>query len=155
MDYIAYLHKDGKSDFGVSFPDFPGCITAGRSLEEASRKAPEALAFHIAGLMEDGEKIPKPSKMDDLVRDPDRQNAVAFLVTADLNKAKTVRVNITARENQIELIDRLAGRAGMTRSAYMVQSATSGIAHKKRGGSTHRRINAYAKRAKSPKTKEK
>jgi predicted RNase H-like HicB family nuclease len=24
MDYIAYLHKDRKSDFGVSFPDFPG-----------------------------------------------------------------------------------------------------------------------------------
>ena len=29
MDYIAYLHKEKASDFGVSFPDFPGCITAG------------------------------------------------------------------------------------------------------------------------------
>jgi predicted RNase H-like HicB family nuclease/uncharacterized protein (DUF1778 family) len=154
MDYIAYLHKDSKSDFGVSFPDFPGCVTAGKSLDEASRKAPEALAFHIAGMMEDGEKIPKPSKMDDLVSDPDRQNAVAFLVTADLNKAKTVRVNITARENQIELIDRLAGRAGMTRSAYMVQSATSGVAHAKPGGSTRRRI-VLAKRPKSPKKRGK
>ena len=155
MDYIAYLHKDGKSDFGVSFPDFPGCVTAGKSLDEASRKAPEALAFHIAGMLEDGEKIPKPSKMDDLLRDPDRQNAVAFLVTADFNKAKTVRVNITARENQIVLIDRLAGRAGMTRSAYMVQSATSGVVYKKRGGSARRRINAHAKRVKSPKSKGK
>ncbi len=153
MDYIAYLHKDSKSDFGVSFPDFPGCVTAGKSLDEARRRAPEALAFHIAGMIEDGEKIPKPSKMDDLVGDPDRQNAVAFLVTADFNKAKTVRVNVTARENQIELIDRLARQAGMTRSAYMVQSATSGLAHKKRDGSTRRRINAYAKRVKSPKTK--
>jgi len=34
MDYIAYLHKDRKSDFGVS-SDFPGCITAGRTLERA------------------------------------------------------------------------------------------------------------------------
>jgi predicted RNase H-like HicB family nuclease len=114
MDYIAYLHKDRKSDFGVSFPDFPGCVTAGKTLEEASRKAPEALALHIAGMMEDGEKIPKPSTIDDLVRDPDRQNAVAFLVTADFKKAKTVRVNVTAPENQIELIDRLARQAGMT-----------------------------------------
>jgi predicted RNase H-like HicB family nuclease len=153
MDYIAYLHKDSKSDFGVSFPDFPGCVTAGKSLDEASRKAPEALAFHIAGMIEDGEKIPKPSKIDDLVGDPDRQNAVAFLVTADFHKAKTVRVNITARENQIELIDRLARQAGVTRSAYMVQSATSGVAYKKGNGSTRRRINAYAKRAKSPKMK--
>src|SRR6267378_7151125 len=78
MDCIAYLHKDRKSDFGVSFPDFPGCVTAGKSLEEARRKAPEALAFHIAGMVEDREKIPKPSKMDDLAGDPHRENAVAF-----------------------------------------------------------------------------
>jgi predicted RNase H-like HicB family nuclease len=155
MDYVAYLHKEGKSDFGVSFPDFPGCVTAGKSLDEASRRAPEALAFHIGGMMEDGEKIPKPSKIDDLVEDPDRQNAVAFLVTPDFNRAKTVRVNVTARENQIELIDRLARGAGMTRSAYMVQAATSGVVHKKRDRSTRRRINAYAKRVRSPKTKGK
>jgi predicted RNase H-like HicB family nuclease len=151
MDYIAYLHKDSKSDFGVSFPDFPGCITAGKSLDEARRKAPEALAFHIAGMMEDREKIPKPSKIDDLAKDPARQNAVAFLVTADFPKSKTVRINITARENQIDLIDRLARQAGMTRSAYMVQSATSGAAHKSRASSRHRPLGAFAKRAKTAK----
>jgi predicted RNase H-like HicB family nuclease len=123
MDYIAYLHKEGKSDFGVSFPDFPGCVTAGKTLDEARRRAPEALAFHIAGMLEDGEKIPKPSKIEDLVADPARQDAVAFLVSADFPKSKTVRVNITARESQIELIDRRARQAGMTRSAYIVQSA--------------------------------
>src|SRR5712664_2618436 len=154
MDYIAYLHKDRKSDFGVSFPDFPGCVTAGKTLEEASRKAPEALAFHIAGMLEDGKKIPKPSTIDDLVGDPDRQDAVAFLVTTDFNKTKTVRVNVTARENQIELIDRLARGAGMTRSAYMVQSATSGVAFKKRDGSGRRRASAHAKRVKSAKSKQ-
>jgi len=153
MDYIAYLHKESKSDFGVSFPDFPGCITAGKSLDEARRKAPEALAFHIAGMMEDGEKIPKPSKLDDLAGDPNRQNAVAFLVTTDFPKSKTVRVNVTARENQIELIDRLARQAGMTRSAYMVQSATSGVVHKKRDGSRRRLINVFSKQAKPSRTK--
>jgi len=61
MECIAYLHKEGKSDFGVSFPDFPGCITARKSLEKTSCRAPEALAFHIAGMLEDAEKIPKAS----------------------------------------------------------------------------------------------
>src|SRR5260370_29048378 len=154
MEYIAYLHKDSKSDFGVSFPDVPGCVTAGKSIEEARRKAPEALAFHIAGMLEDGEKIPKPSKMDDLAGDPHRENAVAFLVTAAFNKTKTVRVNVTARENQIEMIDRLARRAGMTRSAYMVQSATSRVAFKKRDGSGRRRASAPGKRVKSAKSKQ-
>jgi len=121
MDYIAYLHKDRKSDFGVSFPDFPGCVTAGKTLEEARRMAGEALALHIRGMLEDGETLPQPSSIDDLARDPDRKDAVAFLVSAALEK--TVRVNITARESQIQLIDRLAREAGMTRSAYMVHAS--------------------------------
>jgi predicted RNase H-like HicB family nuclease len=85
MDYIAYLHKDRKSDFAVSFPDFPGCITAGRTLEEARRGAAAALSLHIAGMVEDGDKIPNPSTMDDVVDDPARKDAVAFLVPAILN----------------------------------------------------------------------
>ena len=28
--YIALLRKDRASDYGVEFPDFPGCVTAGR-----------------------------------------------------------------------------------------------------------------------------
>ena len=123
MDYIAYLHKERQSDFGVSFPDFPGCVTAGRTLQEAHRMAAEALAFHIQGLLEDGVTIPEPSPLDDLTKDPARKDAVAFLVHVEPQIDRTVRVNITAREKQIEEIDRRAKKVGLTRSAYMVQSA--------------------------------
>ncbi len=126
MEYIAYLHKDKGSDFGVSFPDFPGAVTAGRTLEEARELAVEALTIHIAGMIEDGEALPEPSTLDQLADDPAMQGAVAFLVSAEPPE-KTVRVNITARESQIEAIDRLARKAGMTRSAYMVQSAVRGV----------------------------
>ena len=122
MEYIAYLHKDKNSDFGVSFPDLPGCVTAGRTLEEARRMAPEALTLHLAGMVEDGEKLPGPSTLDQLAGDPAMRGAVAFLVEAD-SPEKTVRVNVTARESQLQTIDRLARKHGMTRSAYMVQSA--------------------------------
>jgi len=132
MEYIAYLHKDRKSDFGVSFPDFPGCVTAGKTLDEARRMAGEALALHIRGIVEDGETVPDPSTIDDVVEDPAMHGAVAFLVGVDLEK--TVRVNITARESQIELIDRLARQAGMTRSAYMVQAAVGRKSRKTAGG---------------------
>jgi predicted RNase H-like HicB family nuclease len=123
MDYIAYLHKDRKSDFGVSFPDFPGCVTAGRTLEESRRKAAEALAVHIAGMIEEGEAIPESSTIDDIANDPAAKGAVAFLVSADLDSTKTVRVNITAKEGQIAKIDHLADQLGMTRSAYIVHAA--------------------------------
>lgn len=122
MEYIAYLHKDKASDFGVSFPDFSGCVTAGRTLEEARRMAVEALTLHVAGMLEDGEALPEASTLDELADDPAMKNAVAFLVSAEAPE-KTVRVNITARESQIEAIDKLARERGMTRSAYMVQSA--------------------------------
>lgn len=123
MHYIAYLHKTRKSDYGVSFPDFPGCITAGRTLEEARRMAAEALALHVEGLLEDGETLPEPSTLDGLVRDPALKDAVAFLVPLDDNAGKAVRINITARQKQIEEIDRRAQAAGLSRSAYIVQAA--------------------------------
>ena len=101
MDYIAYLHKDRNSDFGVSFPDFSGCITAGKTLEKAHRMAAEALALHIAGMVEDGEAIPEPSTLDSLADDPARKGAVAFLVHVGPETERTVRMNITAREKRV------------------------------------------------------
>jgi predicted RNase H-like HicB family nuclease len=133
MEYIAYLHKDKGSDYGVSFPDFPGCITAGRTLEEARELAVEALTLHMAGMVEDGDALPEPSTLDQLAKDPAMRGAVAFLVSAEAPE-KTVRVNITARESQIEAIDRLARKAGMTRSAYMVQSAVRGASARNEAG---------------------
>ena len=141
MDYIAYLHKDKKSDFGVSFPDFPGCVTAGKTLDEARVMAVEALALHIADMAEDGAAIPEPSTIDDLADDPDRKGAVAFLVSVDLPAGKTVRINITARESQIEAITRKADEAGMTRSAYLVQAALGRALNKgKTGGAGGPRV---------------
>ena len=125
MEYIAYLHKDRKSDFGVSFPDFPGCVTAGKTLEEARRMAVQALSLHIEGMMEDGDAIPEPSTLDAVANDPAMKGAVAFLVNTDIAE-KAERFNITARRSQIDEIDRLARHRGMTRSAYMVASALSG-----------------------------
>jgi predicted RNase H-like HicB family nuclease len=125
MEYIAYLHKERNSDYGVSFPDFPGCITAGRTLDEAARMAAEALAFHIQGMIEDGAEIPEPSRIDDIATDIARHGAIAFLVNVEATDP-TVRINITARESQVAKIDAFAAAAGLTRSGYMVREAMNG-----------------------------
>ena len=122
MDYIAYLHKENSSDYGVSFPDFPGCATAGKTLQEAYKMAAEALALHIQGMIEDGETIPEPSTLDQLAGDPDLGDGMVALVHAEA-PGKTVRFNVTAREGQLEAIDRLAKASGMNRSAFLVQAA--------------------------------
>ena len=81
MEYIAIIHKDRKSDFGVSFPDFPGCITAGRTLEEAKIMAAEALRVCIEEMRADGEAVPDPSSFDAVMSNPDFRDGVAFLVS--------------------------------------------------------------------------
>jgi predicted RNase H-like HicB family nuclease len=78
--YVALLRKQPQSDYGVDFPDFPGCITAGETLEDARRMAVKALQLHIEGLIEDGHPIPVPSTLDDIMTDPHHRDAVAVLV---------------------------------------------------------------------------
>ena len=122
MQYPVYVHRDTATAFRASFPDFPGCITAGSTLEEARRMAAEALHFHITGMRQDGEKIPESSTLDDLRNDPAMRGAVAFLVALP-EPEKTVRFNVTARASQLSEIDDRARAAKLTRSAYIVHSA--------------------------------
>jgi hypothetical protein len=73
-------------------------------------------------MIEDEEEVPEPSNLDDIAKDAAKHGAIAFMVNVDAPDA-TVRVNITARESQIEKIDELAEAVGMTRSGYMVRAA--------------------------------
>jgi len=127
-NYIAIVHKDPKSDFGVSFPDFPGCITAGINIDEAKDMAQEALALHIQGMFEDGEPLPTPSKLEEIMADPDFSDAAAYLVV-DVPDAKprTVRVNITVPEITLKQIDAAAKKRGMSRSSFLVHAAQNAI----------------------------
>jgi predicted RNase H-like HicB family nuclease len=50
--YIALIHKEADSDYGASFPDLPGCVTAGATIDEVLSMAKEALALHIEGMLE-------------------------------------------------------------------------------------------------------
>jgi len=127
-NYIAIVHKDPKSDFGISFPDFPGCITAGKDIDEAKDMAQEALTLHIQGMIEDGEKLPAPSKLEEIMADPDFADAVAYLVV-DVPDARprTVRVNITVPEMTLKQIDAAARKRGMSRSSFLVHAAQNAI----------------------------
>ncbi len=56
--FTAIIEAGGKSGYGVYFPDLPGCVSAGDTIEEAARNAEEALSLHLRGIVEDGEDIP-------------------------------------------------------------------------------------------------
>jgi predicted RNase H-like HicB family nuclease len=78
--YIALLRKDPDSDYGIEFPDFPGCVTAAEDMVEVRELAEEALRFHIEGLLEDGGSLPKPSNFEKIMANPENRNAAVLLV---------------------------------------------------------------------------
>jgi len=88
MDYIGYLRKDRDSDFGVSFPDLPGCVSGAKTLAEVRRMGAEALALHIEGMIEDGEVVPDPSNLDVLRNDPNMRGAVPVLISVKRPRKK-------------------------------------------------------------------
>jgi predicted RNase H-like HicB family nuclease len=122
--YIGLIRKDRNSDFGVDFPDFPGCVSAGRTIEEARRLGQEALELHVAGMIEDGDRPPAPSTLDAVMADPDNADAVAFLVTLPDPAERKVRVNITLPERLLRRIDARA----RNRSAFLAEAAEKALA---------------------------
>ena len=122
--YIGLIRKEASSDFGVDFPDFPGCISAGATLDEARRMAQEAIEFHVSGMIEDGEELPSPSPLEVIMADPDNSDAVAFLVTLPKTADRTVRVNITLPEGLLRRIDERA----KNRSAFLARAAEKALA---------------------------
>ena len=85
VGYIALVHTDKDTSYGVSFPDVPGCISAGDTFEEAIDNASVALAGHLAVMEADGDPIPHARSLEELKQDAefidDSMDAVvAFVV---------------------------------------------------------------------------
>jgi predicted RNase H-like HicB family nuclease len=123
-NYIAVVHKEPASDYGVSFPDFPGCITAGKCIDEAKDLAYESLLLHVEGQREDGEPLPVPTSLDDIVADPENADAVAFLVVSVPGAhGKAKRINITMPEAILRRVDAAAKSRGLSRSSFLTRAA--------------------------------
>ncbi len=121
--YIALLHKNGRKGYGVIFPDFPGCVSAGGSVEDALREAAEALALHVDGMREDGAKIPKPRTVE-AIRNAaedwvDMKDAIVATVALLPAQGKSLRVQVTMDERLLARIDAVS----KNRSAFLSQAA--------------------------------
>jgi predicted RNase H-like HicB family nuclease len=77
--YIALIHKEPGSCYGVSFPDVPGVVTAGDTIDEAMHHAAEVLEF-AAEDWPGG--FPSPCTIDELRADPEFQKDALDAVIA-------------------------------------------------------------------------
>ena len=98
VTYLAVMEPTEENGYAVFFPDVPGCITYGETLEIATRMAEEAVGLHIYMMECDGEKAPDASKV---LNPEDTQGCLVVPVTIfpDLVKNemdnKRVKTNIT------------------------------------------------------------
>lgn len=159
MNYPVVIHKDRTSDYGVSVPDLPGCISAGATVDEALAMVREAIELHLEGLIEDGGVPPLPTPIEKLRADPDYADGTWAIVSVDETtlRVKIARVGITMPQRVLDAIDRHAKAHGETRSGLLARAAVRYIGREagalpeaKRGGAKLRTIRRKT-RAANPK----
>lgn len=64
--YIALVHKDQGSAWGVSFPDVPSCFSAADRREDILPSAIAALGLHL-----DGQDAPEARDVTEIAADPE------------------------------------------------------------------------------------
>ena len=63
MQYAMIIEKRERN-YSAYFPDLPGCIATGKTLDEVKQRMREALESHLRGMREDGLPIPEPSLVE-------------------------------------------------------------------------------------------
>ena len=86
--YIAMVHKDSESCYGVSFAEFPGQITAADSLDGAVERASSLLNFIAEGWEAGDGPFPEPRTIDELRNDPEfiEDSTDAILIAVPLTR---------------------------------------------------------------------
>lgn len=59
MKYLIVIEPT-QTGFSAYSPDLPGCVSTGPTREECEENMREAIEFHLDGLREQGQAIPKP-----------------------------------------------------------------------------------------------
>jgi predicted RNase H-like HicB family nuclease len=115
--YPAVLERGPKKTFAVWFPDFPGCVAAGMSQEQALEKAELELAQGMAGVLERDQPLPSPTPFEriEIPRDCD---LITFCVVGAEAPDPSERVNIYLPKSLLERADKQAAEMGMSRSSF-------------------------------------
>ena len=100
--YIALVHKDKDTSYSVSFPDIPGCISAGDTFEEAIDNASVALAGHLAIMKADDEAVPSARSIEELKNDMEfgeEADAVIAFVVPPNDQTTVLRFDSSSRSS--------------------------------------------------------
>lgn len=82
--YLVLIEKTPEmANYSAWVPDLPGCVSTGRTLEETENNVREAIALHLRGMREDGDRVPALSHVVSLGEGQPGSDAYAVIVSAD------------------------------------------------------------------------
>lgn len=136
--YPAVITKAEGEDYGVVFPDLPGCVTTGETIVEAAKMAIEALAGHVETMIEANEPVPEPAELDTPL--PNWLTGIAgktvatpvLLVPVEI-PSRSVRINISLDDALLARLDRAAAAENETRSGFIARAVREGLDSRVRG----------------------
>ncbi|MBW5411370.1 HicB family protein, partial [Brachyspira hampsonii] len=83
-----------KSGYNAVFYDFDGCVSSGKTLEETAHNAKIALQMHIDGMLEDGEKLPKASSLEKIIKETEYTKPdIRMLIEVKVSREKKKRID--------------------------------------------------------------
>ncbi len=123
LQYFPAIIDRSADGFGVSFPDFPGCIAAGDTIQAAAINAEAALALHLEGMIGDKDPIPAPSSLDDIEPIEGGDDVAHILVRAEL-PGRVTRVLLSMDEGVVAAVDAVASN----RSAFIAEAIRERLA---------------------------
>ena len=115
--YPAVLERGREGAFGAWFPDFPGCVAAGKSQEETIEKAEDRLAQAVDVLFEQGRLLPDSTPIERIVL-PKGCDFLAYFIVGVDPPDPSERVNVYLPKSLIGRVDRRAAELGMSRSSF-------------------------------------
>ncbi len=123
---VALIHEEENRSYGVSFPDFPGCVSAASNLNDAIARAAVALAAHVKKLGDNSQALPVLRTLDDIRRTQELHEAIIAAVPVDM-PGKAVPVQITLNEHLLAALDRSARESGVTRSDKIAEAIRASL----------------------------
>ena len=133
MIYPVYVHKDKRSAWGATLPDFPGCFAAADAQDGLPAAVQEAVEVYFEGESMD---VPPPTALDALPRGKAYTGGQWLLVDIDVARVnpRAVRLNVSLPQNLVRRIDDYARTHGATRSGFLAEAARRVIAGHQRVG---------------------
>ena len=115
MRYPAWIDGE-RGAYGVSFPDLPGIVAMGTTVDEALLHAEEAIRDYVLETERDGAAVTPPTAIEQVETPPGYTLVSVPLIRLS---GRSVRANLTLDEGVAAFIDGEARRRGMTRTAYV------------------------------------